>query len=649
MRSIVATAMLIACQLLLAPGAALGQSASATLAGRVATEEGEPVADAVVQARLEATGAVRTTVTDARGRYRFDGLSPGSWSVVARLGDGSLSDTRTVVLRLQQKTALDFTVGGGLTERVVVRAEAPLIDRRETAGALRVGGEQADGLPIAGRVMTDLALLDSAVRPAAPGNFAGERGSVFMVHGQSGRSNSFLVDGLDNNDSTSGTTTNAFFSQQVIQEFVLLTHQFSPEFGGASGGLMNIVTRKGTNDRSLDAFVQGSSDEWNSTGSFVESLPESGASQDAVQRFQAGLSLGGPLRRDRAFYFAAFEHQDGDDLISYTGVDAAGTHGGRLVAPSRSDNLFLRTDFNLGARHSLMLRLSGDDRTTEGVNVGGVATPDAGFRIDEEDLQLAATLTSVVSPRAISETRLLVSTSRFDQQANSDDPGVTRPSGIFGGNVLNRQLREEDKLQIVQNLTWTAGAHTFKFGLDAVRSHTTIDARFNPSGSFNYDYDIPFDPGADGDILVSQVDSKLPDCTVPNLPGEVGEPGNICSYPVVYSQVFGEPTARLDDTRVSLFAQDRVEIGRRWLLDYGLRYDLSTYELPPSAHVDSTVPNGGAKADTDNVAPRLGFTFTPRPDGKSVVRGGAGVFYDKLVLAFPATAAVTSGTEIGSG
>ena len=100
-------------------------------------------------------------------------------------------------------------------KRVVVTAERPMVDRRQTAGEFRIGGQQADNLPLAGRVVTDLALLDSAVRQAAPGNFFGERGSVFVINGQSGRSNSFLVDGLDNNDQTSGTSLNAFFSGPV--------------------------------------------------------------------------------------------------------------------------------------------------------------------------------------------------------------------------------------------------------------------------------------------------------------------------------------------------------------------------------------------------------------------------------------------------
>src|SRR5262245_31013285 len=292
----------------LACGPVLGQTTSGSLTGTVRTEEGTPVGDAVIQAASTRDGALRSAVSDGAGHYRLDQLEPGEWRVVARLTDGEASESRTIVLHLQQTIQLDFTVAG-LVERVTVRAETPLVDRRETARGLRLTGEQADTLPLAGRQFSDLALLDSAARQAAPGNFYGERDAVFVVNGQSGRSNSFLVDGLDNNDQVSGTTLNSTFSQQVIDEFVLLTHQFAPEFGRATGGVLNIVTKQGTNEPSFGFFAQGTDERWNQTGSFVAGLPEGDVGRDAVGRYQGGFNLGGPLRRDRAFYFAAYERQ----------------------------------------------------------------------------------------------------------------------------------------------------------------------------------------------------------------------------------------------------------------------------------------------------------------------------------------------------
>jgi len=649
------------CLLLIWPGSLLAQSTTSSLTGEVRTAEGLPVAGAVVQARAEATGTSRTAISREDGRYRLNSLPPGSWTVVARLEDGRVSQSRSVRLRLQQTVQPDFTVGAGLTEQVTVTAERPLIDRRETAGTLRVDAGQVETLPMAGRVFTDLALLDSSVRPAAPGNFFGERGSVFVVNGQSGRSNSFLVDGLDNNDQTSGTTLNSFYSQQVIQEFVLLTHQYLPEFGRASGGVLNIVTRRGSNEPTWEAFAQGSSSDWNDSGAFVDSLPATWTAEDAVNRYQTGFTLGGPFKKDRAFYFLAYEHQENDDLVPYTGyergevgnLDVSG--GGRYLAPSRDDNFFFRTDFNLGLNKTLMLRLSADDRETGGVNVGGVNTPESGFRIEERDFALAATLTSVISPGLINEVRFLAAHSAFDQLANSGRPGVARPSGIFGGNNLFQQNRTEARFQLVENVTWHKADHTVKFGLDISRSRTAIAARFNPLGNFIYNYDFAFEPGDCGDLAGWMV-RDADDVTAIPCPGVVGsdddgdgdvdETGNILSYPLIYTYIFGDPDATLSDTKYGLFIQDHWNVGPRFLIDYGLRWDLSTYTLPRSSGVTSVIPNGGADRDTDNFAPRLGFSFTPRPEGKLLFRGGGGLFYDKLVLGFPAVASITSGTEI---
>ncbi len=641
----------------------LAQSTSGALVGVVRGVEGAPVAGAVVQARSSDTGVVRASVTDGAGAYRIDLLSPGTWTVAARLADGPVSVSQTIALRLEQTLELDFTVGEGPAEQIVVTAEPPLVDPKQVGGKLRVTSEQVGSLPLAGRAFTELAFLDSSVQQSAPGTFYGERAATFTVNGQSGRANAFLVDGMDNNDDTSGTALNSAFSQQVIREFVLSTSQYAAEFGRASGGVLNIVTHQGTNQPVWELFAQGSASAWSSTGDFLAQLPAYPSTESTGQRWSAGFAFGGPIRRDEAFYFAAIEHQEAEDVVPYTGIDRTGVAGGRVLAPNGDDSVFLRTDFNLDAATTLMVRLSADDRTTHDVNVGGVITPEGGFRIDEQDHQLAAALTHVASPRLLSETRFFAGASDFDQAANSSRPGVSRPSGVFGGNNLFGQERGEDKLQLVQNFTVRRNRHTMKFGLDVARSRTTVATAFNPNGNFLYNSDRAFEPGDCG-IGADAGMTALPDGTVldPNTgeplctgapgidddgDGLVDEPTNILSYPVVFQYIQQHPSARLDDTRLGLFAQDSFEVGPRLLLEYGLRYDLSTYVLPVSAAVDSVIPNGGAARDTDNLAPRVGFTCALDGTGKTIVRGGAGLFYDKLVLGFPAVAAITSGTEIG--
>ena len=639
----------------LASPPALAQSTSASITGIVRTRDGAPAPGATIVARSVATGAERAGVSGPDGRYRIDLLAPGDWTVVARLGDALASETRTVTLHLLQLLPLDFEVGSALSETVTVEGTPPIVDPERTDEELRLRSGQIDSIPLNGRSFTDLALIDASVLPSPPGGFFGERSAVLVLNGQSARANSFLVDGLDNNDLTSGTSSNAFFSQQVIKEAVVLKHQFMPEFGRASGGIVNIITQQGTNDPQATAFVQGISQRLSVPGEFVSSLPATGDVEDTPTRFQAGLTLGGPMRRDKAFYYLSYEHMGEDSVVPFTGVGRDGVAGGFVAAPGKDDNFFLRTDFNLPNSQTLMVRLSSDRRSAEDLNVAGTSTPETGFSLDEKDTQLAASLNSALSPVVLNELRLFAGTSGFDQFANSDRPGVDRPSGSFGGNNLNRQLRDEDRIQLVDDLSFTKGPHSMKFGVDVIRSRTHIQTRFNPNGNFLYETDAPFEPGDCGDLNVSDV-IQYGDNPIP-CPGQVGvdddgdgvidEPGLIRTYPEVFQLIEGEPSAVLNDTRFGLFAQDSWRASDHLVLDYGLRYDLSTYRLPASTAVPSFIENGGAPVDRNNVAPRLGFAITPTSDARLVIRGGGGVFYDKLVLGFPAVAAITSGTEIG--
>jgi len=638
---------------------AFAQTTSATLTGRIRSQQGSAIADASVHARSLSNGAVRSVLSGADGRYRFEILPPGAWAVWVEMADGVTSDVRNVTLGLKQTVNVDFTVGSVATEKVEVRAEAPIVDTSRTGGELRIGGRRTQELPIEGRVITNLALLDSTVQATQPGGFYGERGSVFVINGQTGRSNSFLIDGLDNNDLTSGTTNNAFFSPLVIREFVVLTRQYNAEFGRASGGVLDVITERGENDPSASFFAEGVAQGVSPAGSFVASLPSKAGSQDTTGRYSTGFSLGGPFRKDRAFYFGAYEHQESREVVPFTGVDRHLTTGGVMIAPNHDDNFFFRTDFNLSPGQTLMTRVSFDDRKSFGLNVGGRITPEAGFHLDEKDFQLATSLTSVLSASLVNEARVQFSTSGFDQAANSSRPGVERPSGVFGGNNLNRQNRAETRVQVVDTLTWEAGRHTPKVGVDVMTSRTGIDVKFNPSGNFIYDSDRPFEPGDCGDLNPSQVDPNAPGYPFNPIPcpgmvgvdddgdGVIDEPGLIGTYPVVYQLINGRPRATLHDTRAALFAQDTWRVGSKLVLDYGLRYDVSTFTLPASSTVASSVPNGGAGVDRNNVAPRFGFAWTPDDAANWVVRGGAGIFYDKIVLGFPAVAAITSGTEIG--
>ena len=653
--------------LLLSAGHAAAQSTTATLVGRVLDGQRRAAPEAVVQVRATDTGRVRTAVTDAEGRFRLDALAPGRWVVLARHPRGEASPAQVVELRLQQKTQIELILGAGGVEETVRVEGTDRLDRRRTDTRTVIGGDVIESLPTNGRETIELALLDSSVQASETSGFIGERAPVFVVNGQSGRANSYLVDGLDNNDRLSGTALNSSFSQLVIDEFVVLKSDYAAEFGRATGGILNMLTRRGTNELSWDVFVQGSDSSFNSDGSFIEGLPD-GGSTDGLNRFQGGFRMGGPIEKDRAFFFVAYEHRSSDRLSPYTGVGRDGVAGGRFTAPSRGDQLFARADWALDPRNDLSVRFSYSSSIDRSVGVSGVFTPETGTDFDEDDVQLTTSLTTVVSPTMINELRFLVGGSELDQSAVSDRPNVARPSGVFGGNQINRQDRDETKLQLIDNVTLTRGRHTLKTGFDLIYSDTTVDLAFNPNGGFTYDTDAPFQPG---DCFVNPGDPGIgffdvaaavelnsdldPDNDVdlvfdcPGTPGiddngdgQIDEPADLSTFPRTFSIVRGDTRSRFEDTTIGLFVQDSFSPSDVWTFDFGLRYDLSSYTV--DNRVDSVIPNGGAGRDTDNIAPRFGFTWTP--NDRWAVRGGAGVFYDKLVLAFPALTAATAGTTI---
>ncbi len=634
------------------PGSA--QSTSGQLTGKVLDRSGGPVAGAVVQVRSEATGMVRTAFTDAEGEFTVQELEPGRWTAVARTDDGQLSDSRSFELSLQQTVRLRLEIGEGFTETVRVEAGAVLINPKRTGGELRIGRGVADALPLAGDAVLDLAMLDASVKQTTANQYSGEIGSAFVINGQSGRSNTFLVDGMDNNDQTSGTNLNSSFSQQVVREFVVLTDSYSAEYGQATGGVVNFITERGTNETAGMLTVTGANNSWGEPGGMIERLPAISGVARSSSNFGAGFSFGGPLKKDKAFYFLSFDHYETDQITPYIGRDRDGVVGGWTIAPNRNDNLFLRTDFNLGESTFLMTRLSVNDRETNDLLVGGRITPESGFQVEEQDVQFAATLKTVISPTLINEVRILTGDSSFSQHANSDRPGVERPAGMFGGNSLNRQERNETRLQLVENLTWVKGDHTLKFGVDIMHSATDLRAWFNPNGNFLYETDRPFEPGDGFELFVTdclRVSGLRPCEGIPGVDddgdGLIDEPADKSTYPVAFIYIDGQPRAELRDWRISAFAQDSWQATPSFLVDYGMRYDLSTFTLPAELAVPSVIPNGGAGKDTDNIAPRFGFTWQPAGNDRWVVRGGAGVYYDKLVMAFPGVAAITSGTRIG--
>ncbi|HEX6738502.1 MAG TPA: TonB-dependent receptor, partial [Vicinamibacteria bacterium] len=301
--------------LLLIPGklAAQARLTGADLSGTVRDESGAVLPGAAVTVTNLATNLSRSDTTDTRGVYRAAALPPGSYRVGVSLAGFAPAARGELVLALGQAAEVDFTLKvAGSREEVTVEAAAALVESGHTTVSSVVGAAQIEGLPINLRNFLSFSIITPGVTNDRTPQQGASATSGLSFGGQRARSNNIMVDGLDNNDPIVGAVR-ATFSQEAIREFQVLTNSYSAEFGKASGGVVNIVTKSGTNDFHGNAFGYFRDESLNSKDHFEKvDVFGNAVNRDKApfSQYQWGATLGGPLVRDRTFFFLSFEKVD---------------------------------------------------------------------------------------------------------------------------------------------------------------------------------------------------------------------------------------------------------------------------------------------------------------------------------------------------
>ena len=298
-----ALALALAC--LLCPRIASAQFDAATVLGAVVDATGARVPGATVTLKNADTGIVSTTVTDSEGNYQFLNVRIGTYSVRAELQGFSAAIAEHVAVTVNARQRVDLTMKvGDIGETVVVTGAARLLESESSDRGQVIGREQIVNLPLNGRAYADLALLSPGVRKSS---ISESRDGSFNVNGLRSSLNNFILDGVDNN---SYGTSNQGFSNQVVQvspdaveEFKVQTNNFSAEFGRAGGAVINATFRSGTNQFRGTAWEFNRNTSLNATGFFK---PSSGV-KPTLSRNQFGGVFGGPIVKDRAFFFANYE------------------------------------------------------------------------------------------------------------------------------------------------------------------------------------------------------------------------------------------------------------------------------------------------------------------------------------------------------
>ena len=668
---------------------ALAQSTTTgSIGGVVSNPAKEVVPGAAVSVRNVGTNREDTATTDDSGRFKVANLQPGIYAVTVNASGFSPTTNENVVVEVGRETTLEVSLSlGQVTGTVDVSAEAPVINTTQQDFSTNINQTSINELPVNGRRWSNFAILTPTAVP--DGNFG-----LISFRGISGLLNNSTVDGGDNNqgffsEERGRTRAGYSISQGAIREFQVNTSNFSAEYGRSAGGVINAVTKSGTNDFHGSAFLYDRNNKWGARNpnSFITRLVNGVSTREALKpedvRYQFGGTIGGPIVKDKLFFFFSYDEQrrnfPGIALFStpgYLNTVTRSTLTGRGLTtaqidaallflndqtgevPRRGDQrLFLpKIDWNINSKNQFTAtynRLRW--KSPAGVQSGATVFRDrAGFgddfvEIDSLNMRLASTL----SNKLINEFRFQWAdelNSQFAQDplpgqpttANGFSPQIALTNGLTIGKATSLDrvaLPDERRFQFADTVTYTTGNHTFKFGADINRVRDIDDNLFTGAGSYTYsninDFIVDYTNWTTNGALraagiAAQAGSLTGRCaTLLAAPNQANTRLAGKCYTSSYSQGFGQPRFEERTTDWAFFAQDDWRVSPRLTLNLGLRWDYEAF--PEPFLVNPALPQTSNRpSDKNNFGPRIGFATDLSGDGKTSLRGGYGMYYGRI-------------------
>jgi len=605
----------------------MAQSGGASLTGTVTDEAGAALPGVTVTATNTATGFTRSTVTSADGSYHFPSLPAGSYSINADLSGFASVTTQNVELNVASERTLNVSLKqAAVKEQITVTAQAPLIETTPAIGTV-ISQREMQNLPLNGRQFANLGSLAPGTTlsvnadPTKPGQL------TIALNGGSGRNVNFLVDGGDNTDDTIGGALQNY-NIEAVQEFNIQTQQYKAEYGRTTGGVLTVVTKTGTNE------FQGSAYEFYRDKSLNEKThaeKDAGVGKSPYRRDQYGASLGGPIIKDRAHFFITGERTNRPtSYIIDTGGIYANFDGTAVATPFKDDLLTAKVSGDINPRQFLQVRY-GYQKNSDKYGASPVVLPTALGTITNNYHSILAGHTWQISGNKFNE--FLFQNTHFKNSisADSNDPALLYPSGVVIGQSVNApQSTVQHKRQFKDDFSWSAnfGAmrHDFKAGANYI-DEPVLGGDFSTGLAGQYT------------LLNDAQGSPVTDITI-------------------FGGFFGDQTPV---KQYNYYIQDDVNVSKNLTLNVGIRYDLwkgfdldqrsnpiwqtlSTQTKYNEAYLkDFQGGKGGVlENDTNNWGPRLGFTWDLKGDGKNIVRGGAGRYFDfpytNATILFPAAA-----------
>ena len=625
------------------------QTITATLGGRVLDPSGAVLPGATVTAVNAGTGVSRSVVSSEVGEYRIQQLPPGEYEVSIELS-GFRREVNKITLQVGQVATLDFSLQiGELAQEIVVQAGQTLLETTRADITTVIVKEQIDMLPVNGRQFIDFVLL-------APGVTIGETtaGSTDVIiepvtkisfAGQNIHYNLVTVDGADNMSTASGVQKTTP-SQEAVQEFRVINTQFSTEAGRAAAGIVNIITKSGTNDWHGSLYEFFRNDKMDANSILASPDPQSCTVPGDVtsggctllnklRQNQFGGTLGGPISKDKAFLFFNYEGQrrsespfyntvilNNINLINQTKANLFGLATENLNQTKTFDynQILAKVDVSLTPNHYLFVRYFFSDSSLLGVSPlnDGTDLPSAFKDNFFNDNSVVASLTSTLTSSFVNDLRVQYARRFFDFLTASTQPHLevinTFTTGVNRGNP---DFYREPRFEISDSATWTRGKHTVSFGgnFNWVQTEESFPLFYPLEADFacllasqcanSFEAGSPF-------VIFFQRNDAASNFTEPTI---------LPNGPAIFQgtripqEIRNLAKGQMNHTYNGFFIQDKWQVAPNLTVNFGVRYEWETW---PSAAVDT---------DADNIDPRAGFALNLGTSKNVVLRGGAGLFH----------------------
>jgi hypothetical protein len=602
---------------------------NALVTGSIKDQSGAVMPGVTLTARNQDTGLARNAVSDENGHFRLPALPPGTYLVSAELSGFTKEEIKDVPLVIDQTAILDFTLKPAqLNETVSVSAEAPMVDTTASTVSTSVSNQQIQDLPVASRRWIDLAMLTPGT---SQDNIRGAfyRGNVNIGGGAREYSNAFVVDGVNNTWAEMGEPRQNF-AMDSIREFKVSTSNYKAEYGLATGGLLTVVSKSGTNQMHGSGLLFFRDKSLTAPTIFEAQKPD-------YRRYQYGGTLGGPIIQNKTHFFFAFERTDEKQFLTVNSKGIWPQYDGTYLSDQNRWTYSAKVDHQLSSTQSLFVRVAQENEYRPIITAGGATAPSAAYDFAVPRNSAVLGHTWILNQHSLNDFRFQYAYAKYEvappYSHGSWEAGdfsqdrldfctpVFRYPSITVGGCGNSQMGPEGRWEIKDDysylMTRFGGTHQLKTGFDVSYITFQSDSLGSPLGSWTFPKDTVYN-AADPSTYPTQYTNTLP---------------TYADIPV---------------THISAYVQDDWQLGRTLTFNLGLRYDLQrgafnenidalekriADKLGPGFGFPLPIPfldGSDTRGDRNNFGPRVGMAWDPRGTGRTNIHASYGMFYDNM-------------------